>query len=363
MLDNIPPDSTQLIIGTYTEELPHVKGKATGILACLFKEGVVGSPTVVAPCRNPSWVTVTSSGKYLYSVNETKQYEGGVGGGVTAYARDPSTGALTPLNSRPSDGVEPAYIALDTSERFVLVANFRSGSMAVFARNDDGSLGDLVGRCQHTGSSAHPIRQAGPHPHMIALDPVTGNVLVPDLGLDAIVVYELDDMGQLAERTSERINTKAGAGPRHIAFHPNQSSLFILNELDNTLVALHRGADGFEVTDLQSTLPPDFQDRNQSAAIRVSLSGRYVFTSNRGHDSIAIFEFEETAGTLRLRRLVPVAGQEPRDFCLSSDGQYLLVANQNTDSIVTLAVDEDGANLNKVSVAEVPSPVCLVFAP
>lgn len=363
MLDNPPSQPRQLLIGTYTEELPHVNGKAAGILACAFTNGSLGAPVVASLTRNPSWVVVTSSGTRLYAVNETTQFDGAPGGGVTAFARDPSTGALTTLNSVPSTGVEPAYIALDISERFVIVANYRSGSIAVFGISDDGSLAGLVDRVQHSGHSSHPVRQSGPHPHMLNFDPTTGDLLVPDLGLDAVLVYELDGSGHLTEKRAARISTRPGAGPRHIAFHPDRSSLFVLNELDNTLIALRREGSVFEITDIQSTLPAGFLARSQAAAVRVLSPGRYIYATNRGHESLAVFEYEAERGSLQLVNLIPVAGEEPRDFCISPDGGHVLVANQNSGTIVTFAIDEDGASLNQISVAEVPTPVCLVFAP
>jgi 6-phosphogluconolactonase len=359
--ERTPAGSKQLIVGTYTEKLPHVDGRAPGILACSYEGGVLGPPRILVPARNPSWITITSSGATIYAVNETTNFKGNAGGGVTAYARDVNTGALTELNSRSSAGVEPAHIELDNSERFVLVANYRSGSITVYPLNEDGGLGEMLHNVQHVGSSTHPVRQAGPHAHMILPDPVTGRILVTDLGLDSVLIYDLEESGKLSEITSARISTKPGAGPRHLVFHPDKRYLFLLNELDNTLVALVRNGGSFDVTDIKSTLPDAFSGHNQSAAVRVSLSGQYVYTSNRGHNSIAIFRFEESTGELSLVRLVAVGGDEPRDFCLSPDGKYLLVANQNTHAIVSFAIDESGPDLSQVSVTEVPSPVCLVF--
>ncbi len=352
----------QLIVGTYTEKLPHVDGRAPGILSCSYEDGALGPPRILAPSRNPSWLTVAKSGEFIYAVSETTDFKGEVGGGATAYRRDVNTGALTQLNSRTSAGVHPAHIGLDGSGRFVLTANYTSGSITVYPLNEDGSLGEMLDYVQHVGSSAHPARQGGPHPHMICPDPVTGRILVPDLGLDAVLSYELDESGKLFELTSQRIGTKAGAGPRQLAFHPNKRYLFVLNELDNTLVALRRNGGSFDVADIKSTLPEGFSEHNQGAAVRVSLSGRYVYTSNRGHDSIAIFRFEEPAGELDLARLVPAGGKEPRDLCPSLDGKYLLVANQDSHTIVSFAIDENRPDLHQASSTEVPSPACLVFA-
>lgn len=348
-----------LLIGTYTEKLPHVDGKADGILTADFEDGVVGSSRVAATVRNPSWLTTTADGQVLYSVVETVEFEGQKGGGVAAYARDPHTGILTPLNTASSAGTEPAHLELDPSGRFLLVANYRTGSVAVFVLEHDGSLGNMVDHVQHEGSSVHPVRQTGPHAHQILFDPVTGHVIVPDLGMDAVLFYTLDDSGHLRELEASRIEVTPGAGPRHLAFHPDQRHLLLLNELDNTLVVLRREGTGFTTTDLKSTLPADFKGHNQTSAVRVSASGNLVFASNRGLDSIAVFAFDADSGTAELKAVEPTRGLEPRDFIETPDGSLLLVANQDSDTIVTFAIDASVPSLTYVSTAAAPTPVCL----
>lgn len=353
-----------ILVGTYTDDtLAHVNGKAAGILSADYADGRVGRPEVAGPITNPSWLTVSPDGRSLYAVIESKEFQGLPGGGVAAYARDPESGQLTLLNEKPSAGVEPAHVAIDPSGRFVLVANYRTGSVAVFAHDADGSLGAMVGHVQHDGSSVHPIRQTGPHAHQIVFDPKTGRVLVPDLGLDALLFYDLDESGRLTERRDLRFSTVPGAGPRHLAFHPDGDHLFLMNELDNTLLVLRRdaGRDGFAQTDVKSTLPGDFGGHNQTSEVRVSADGSLVFGSNRGHNSIAVFRFDPASSSVELRHLEPTRGDEPRDFVTSPDGGYLLVANQNTDTIVTFAVDPSGPSLEYVSTSAAQTPVCLVF--
>jgi 6-phosphogluconolactonase len=349
-----------LLVGTYTEQLPHVSGKALGILGASFDGTTVAPVTVAAKVRNPSWLTTTADGRHLYAVVETVEFEGRPGGGVAAYTRDPGTGELAALNTASSGGVEPAHLALDPSERFLLVANYRTGSVTVFALESDGSLGAVTSHVQHEGSSVHPVRQSGPHAHQIAFDRATGDLIVPDLGLDALIVYRLDDEGGLVERS--RFSTQPGAGPRHVAFHPAGRHVLLLNELDNTLVVLRREGESFVVADTVSTLPADFTGHSQGAAIRVSASGRWVFTSNRGPDNIAMFSFDEETERVSLAHVEPTLGHEPRDIILTPDGSHLLVANQDSDTIVTFEVDEESPRLRQVSVAEVPTPVCLHFA-
>jgi 6-phosphogluconolactonase len=354
--------TAELIVGTYTERLPHVDGKADGILACSYAGGTVGDPRLLAQARNPSWVTISASGRNVYAVHETVDFEGEAAGGITAYRRDVSTGALALLGSRSSAGLAPAHLALYGSA-LVLVANYESGSIAAYSVDEQGGLGDLVGHVQHSGSSVDPDRQTGPHAHMIGIDPETRRVLVPDLGLDTVLSYQVSEGGELSERAAERIATRPGAGPRHLAFHPDGQHLFLLNEMDSTLVALRRDGTRFIQTDLKSTLPEFCTDHSEAAAVLVSATGRHVFASNRGFDSIAMFRLDPASGKLTLEHVEPTRGREPRDICQTPDGEYLLVANQDTHSIVSFAIDEDEPTLRPVSATHVPSPVCLVFGP
>lgn len=354
----------ELIIGTYTERLPHVDGQAEGILSCRYQAGTIGPPRVLARTRNPSFLVLSPDGRRLYAVNETVEFEGQPGGGVTAFARDTRTGDLSLLDTRPSGGVEPAHLELDPSGRFLLVANYRSGSVAVFRLEADGGIGPMTDNVQHQGSSVHPVRQTGPHAHMIMFDPADGAVLVPDLGLDAVLTYELSDQGKLLEQPGRRIEVPPGAGPRHLAFHPGGGYLLVVNELDNTVAALRREGDGYVTTDVASTLPAGFDGHSQAAAIRISPSGRSVLVSNRGaaSDTIAVFRFDVDKGTFDLVELTSTRGREPREFIFSPDGRFVIVASQDSDALVVMEFDEDGPGLRFLSSIAVPTPVCLRLA-
>ena len=355
------PERRELIIGTYTELLPHVDGKAEGILSCSFDGTTVGPPRVLARTKNPSFIVVSGDGRHLYAVNETVTFEERPGGGVSAFSRDPGTGDLVLLNTKPSGGVEPAHLELDPSGRFLLVANYRSGSVAVFALADDGRLGRMTGHVEHGGASLHPVRQSGPHAHMVIFDPCTGDLLVPDLGIDAVLVYTLSENGDLVEQRGRRLAVVPGAGPRHLAFHPDGDRLFVVNELDNTLVAWRRVEDGFVPTSTVSTLPEGFSAHSQAAAVRVSPSGRWVLVSNRGagSDSVAVVRFEEADGSLELAHMHPTSGREPRELIFAGDGTRVIVANQDTDSLVVFAFDDATGRLQDLSLTSVPTPVCL----
>jgi 6-phosphogluconolactonase len=354
----------ELIIGTYTEPMPHVDGRAEGILSCRYDGATIGPVRVLAPTRNPTYLALGSDRRHLYAVHETATFEGRPGGGVSAFARDLRSGDLTPLNSRSSGGVEPCHLDLDPDGRFLLVANYGSGSVAAFELEPDGSLGAMTGHVQHEGSSVHPERQTGPHAHMVSFDPHSGEVLVSDLGLDSVMVYALTENGALVERPGRRIEMEPGSGPRHVAFHPDGHRLFVVNELGNTLVALRRDGERFVPTAKASTLPHGFSSHSQAAAVRVSPSGGCVLVSNRGVDSgsIAVFRFGPEDGSLELAQVQPTTGREPREFVFDPDGVFVVVANQDSHTLVVFAFDETACHLEQVTSAMVPTPACLAIA-
>lgn len=366
MAENIAPaGGVHVLFGTYTEKLPHVDGKAEGILASTLRDGVLGPVRLAAKLRCPSFLTANRAADRIYAVSETREFGGMPGGAVTAFARDRSSGNLTELNQKSSQGVQPCHLALDPDERFLLAANYQTGSVIVFALADDGSLGAQTDLVEHRGSGADPYSQASPHPHMIAFDPVTGEVLVPDLGMDAVVTYRLSDTGTLTESRAH-IAVAPGSGPRHLAFHPNGDDFFLVYELDSSLAWLRRGHDGFAIAAVLSTLPenaPRPTPGNGPAAVRVSRSGRHVYVSNRGptSDNVAIFSFDAPSGELRLVATETTRGKAPRDIVQSPDGSHLLVANQDSDTVVTLEIDEDSSTLRHTSASSAPTPVCILF--
>jgi 6-phosphogluconolactonase len=354
----------ELIIGTYTERLPHVDGRADGILSCSFDGAAIGPARLLASTRNPSYLVLSPDRQHLYAVNETLTFEGQPGGGVSCFARDVATGDLSFLNAKPSGGDAPCHLGIDPTGRFLLVANYVSGSVGVFALQRDGSLGDMTARVQHEGASVHPERQAGPHAHMVAFDPHNGEVLVSDLGLDLVMVYTLSDDGVLVEQPARRIKMTPGSGPRHLAFHPDGHRLFIVNEIDNTLVALRREEERFVPTARSSTLQPGFESHSQAAALRVSPSGNSVLVSNRGDrsDSIAVFRFNPSDGSLELAQVQATSGRQPREMVFDADGRIVVVANQDSHTLVVFSFDEGARQLTEVTRATVPTPVFLTIA-
>jgi 6-phosphogluconolactonase len=352
-----------LLIGTYTESLPHVQGRAVGISTAVVSTGVPGDVRLAAFIRNPSWIALSASGANVYAVIEGGEFNGWAGGAVASFrvTRDPH--GLVLLNVVPSGGEEPAHVTVDPTGRFLLVANYGSGTIAVFTLSSDGQIGDRVEHIEHSGSPTGTPRQDGSHVHQIVFDPLTGDVLVTDLGLDRVFSYAMDSRGRLRERSSGPLIVRSGAGPRHLTFHPSGRHLFLVNELDNTVVVFERSGDSFVVRETRSTLPGDFRGHNQAAAIRISASGRWVFASNRGHDSIVMFPFDESTGSLGPAHFTAAGGASPRDFILTADDRFLLVANQDSQSIATLEVDEPTQSLTIVASVATPTPVCLAWVP
>jgi 6-phosphogluconolactonase len=355
----------QLIVGSYTETMPWVHGKADGVLTAAFDAatGHIGPVSTAAVARNPSYLALSAGGERLYTVNETFTFDGQPGGGITAYARDPRTGALSVLNSRPSLGEAPCYVTLDPAERFALVANYGvdAGSVTVYQVEPDGRLGALTDHVEHTGSGPVADRQANSHAHMIASDPVTGDLLVADLGSDAILGYALDPAGRLIPKAGSLVRAAPGAGPRHLAFHPDRQHLFVVNELDSTVCALRRDGDQFQVAGQVSTLPAAAPG-NLPGAIRVTPSGRHVLASNRGHDSIAVLRFEPGTLTLSPVGHAASAGAFPRDFVITPDGRHVIVAGQDNDLLASYEFDDDTGALRLLHTVAAPTPVCLTLA-
>ncbi len=351
-----------LFVGTYTESLPHVDGKAEGIYRVKIdaRTGMITAKQSLRNVRNPSWLAVHPSGRYLYAVNETAEFLGVAGGGVTGFRITEDDG-LDLVDVISSHGVEPCHAAIDPAGRFLVVANYRNGSLTVYPIRDDGSLGDPTDVVQHHGSSSHPIRQSGPHAHQVVFDD-RRRVFVPDLGLDEIIVYVLEENGRLIRHSTSGL--AQGAGPRHMAFHPTGGFAFVINELASTITTFAVSDGRLEPLSSSSTLPGEWQAEHSAAAIRVSPDGRFVYGSNRGPDSIAVFAFRESTGTLEYVSDHPTMGRTPRDFQLSPDGGLLIAANQDSDSLATFHVDATTGRLSPTGhILEIPTPVCLQFAP
>ena len=352
---------SMLYVGTYTG------GDSKGIYRYFFDDatGLLQRGSLVAKAENPSFLAIHPSGNWLYAVGELMSFQGQDGGAISAFSIAPDTGELLLLNQQPSQGGAPCHVSIDATGSWVLIANYAGGNVAAYPIAEGGLLGPAASVVQHEGSGVNEKRQKGPHAHSITLDPANQRAIAADLGIDKLISYQLDletgDLKPAAEYTS----VNPGAGPRHFAFHPNGQHAFVINELDSTISALRYAQDTgvFEELATVSTVPSDFIDTNSCADIHVSPDGRFVYGSNRGHDSIVIMSFDESAEQLVVVGHESTRGDTPRNFTLDPAGNYLLVANQQSDSIFVFSIDKDTGLLKSTGQRiEVPSPVCLKFA-
>ena len=337
-----------IFIGTYTSE------DSRGIYRCYFdtESGELSAPELAAETENPSYLCVDAAGAFLYAANEM----GGDSGAVSAFSVT-AEAELTFLNQQPAHGTSPCHVSL--AGKLLLNANYGSGSVSAYPIQEGGSLDAASCVIQHAGSSVHR-RQQGPHAHSIWLDPSGNFVLVADLGLDRVKVYRLDVEGQqLVDHSEAEIH--AGAGPRHLAFSPDGTRVFVLNEIDSTISVLmwDAGEGALTVGETVSTLPEDFEGRRSCAAIRVSPCGRFVYASNRGHDSIFAGAVDAEKDSLEPLGWYGTQGKNPRDFAIVPGGNWLLAANQDTDNVAVFRIEDDGQLSPNGCEVRVSKPVCV----
>jgi 6-phosphogluconolactonase len=357
-------DGPIVYIGTYTQILPHVRGTAEGIYAYRLDSatGALHYLSTAAGVTNPSFVAVDRERQHLYAVQEMEHYEHDPGGAVSAFAIDPRTRALTPINHQHTHGAHPCYVGVDHSGRWLLAANYSGGSVSVFPIEAGGAIGPATAVVQHHGPATH---HDGPHPHSAASTPDGAYVLAPDCGLDRIAIYRLDlARGTLAAHDVPWVALPPGAGPRHLAFHPGGDHVYCINERNSTLTAFAYEPGQGVLREIQtlSTLPEGFVGPNTCADIHIDPAGRFVYGSNRGHDSIAIFAVDTGTGTLEPRGHTATAGRTPRNFAIDPTGAFLLAANQDSNTVVTFRIDQASGALNATGqITEIPSPVCVCF--
>ena len=353
-------------VGTYTN-----KTESKGIYAYLFDPGVgkLTSFGVAAEAEDPSFLAVHPSGKYLYAVNEINYFGAQKSGAVSSFSIAPGSGKLTLLNQAGTQGAGPCYIALDKTGKFVLVANYDGGSVAVFPIGADGSLAPASAFIQHSGSSVDKERQEGPHAHWIGTSPDNRFALASDLGLDEILVYRFNSAkGTLAPDTPPYAKLTPGAGPRHVAFHPNGKFAYVLTEMGSSVTAFAYKPSNGSLSPLQtvstlSVLRKDYSGPKEAAEIAVHPSGRFLYASNRaGIDTISVFSIDPVKGTLKLRDEYPTMGKTPRNFAIDPTGKFLLAANQESNNIVIFRIDSTTGALSPTGeITEAPAPVCIAF--
>lgn len=319
---------------------------------------------LVAALVNPSFLATSPQHRFLYAVSEL---EGNVEGAVASFAIDRHTGSLKLLNSMPSGGEAPCHLAADATARLLVVANYGTGSVAAFPIEHDGRLGTASCIMTATGSSVNPERQEGPHAHQAVISPDNRFLYVPDLGLDQIRIYRLDAANtRLVQNDPAFVTGRPGAGPRHIAFHPQYPFAYLLNELDSTITVFSHDRGSGDLISRQhvTTLPPDFAASNLASEIEVDSTGQFVYASNRGHDSIAVFAIGNSGTALKLIEIVSSQGKYPRAFKIDPTGRFLFVGAQKSDQAVIFTRDAaDGKIAPTAERFDMPSPVCFVFVP
>lgn len=357
------PKELVLYVGTYTF------GKSEGIYVFRMdlSSGVLKSASVANGIANPSFLAFDPSKRHLYSVSEVSRSAGKPGGTVSAFRRDAHTGELTFVNQQPSGGEGPCHLVVDGKGKYVFVAHYSGGKVSVLPICEDGRIGKPTDVVQHRGSSVNPQRQEAPHPHSVNFDAANRFLFVPDLGLDKIMIYRVDfTEGKLTPNEDPWARVKPGAGPRHFDFHPNGKYAYVINELDSTFTAFAYDSERGTLKEIQtaSTLPGNFTGTSTCADVHVAPSGKFLYGSNRGHDSIVIFSINENTGRLTYVAHQPTQGKTPRNFAIDPTGHFLLAANQNSDTIVTFRIDKDTGRLTPTAdVTRVPMPVCLKMVP
>lgn len=351
-------------IGTYTEPILFgtgevLYGKGEGIYSAeLDRKGVLKLTGLAAEARNPSFVAVSKDGRYLFAVGELKKYQGEEAGCVSCFRILDEQLGLQLADQRSTHGQDPCHVAVFQDK--LVVSNFMTGSVCCYEIGEDGRLMERA-FVQHKGSGPDPVRQKGPHAHSCIGVPGMDRVIVPDLGLDRLMVYELEDGGGVRFREEESYRCLPGSGPRFGVFNKAGDRLYVINELGSALTVLNYSRDTGKMESIQqiSTLPEPCE--NICADVHLTEDGRFLYASNRGHDSITGFRVLED-GRLEQMCNIPCGGKTPRNFAIEPEGRYLLVGNQDTNEIVVFAIDGETGTLREVSRTKVPTPVCICGA-
>ena len=343
-------------VGNYTN-----KTESKGIYEFNFDlaTGKMSALELAGETKDPSWVIVHPTGKYLYAANER-----GKESTISAFAIEAKSGKLTLLNTMPALGEDPCHLAIDRTGKFLLTANYSSGNVAVFPILPDGKLGEHTALVTDQGQPGpNTKRQEGPHAHWIGTSEDNRFVYVSDLGLDKVFAYKFDaSKGTLI--AADSAVAKPGTGPRHVAFSSDGKFMYVVGELESTVTVFANDKEGFHSLQVVPMLPASFSGRNDAAEIEIHPSGKFLYASNRGHDSMVVFAIDPKPGALTQVQDVPTGGQEPRHFALDPTGQFLLAENQNTNAIVEFRVDQTTGKLTPTGeTLSVPSPICISFLP
>lgn len=353
-----------LYVGTYSRPAPYLaatNGKGIYVYTFDAATGALQPSSEMLGIDNASYLTIDPKQRHLYAISEVLEWQEGL---ITAYAIDPATGALSYLNKQSSMGRLACYDMVDRTGRWVVLTNYIEGNAAIFPIRPDGKIGEASDIVRHTGSGPDATRQEGPHAHSIVIDPTNTYAYVADLGIDQIVGYRLDlENGKLTDNSA--VILPPGSGPRHFVFHPSGRYAYVIMELASQIGALAHDPHTGTLRLLQTVpaLPNDYDGHSHCADIQVHPSGRFVYGSNRGHDSIVIYAVDQESGRLTYVGHEPTQGRTPRNFMVDPSGTFLLVANQDSDNIVTFRIDPKTGKLTSTGhVVSAPTPVCLKMA-
>lgn len=330
--------------------------------------GQLGAPREAAEIGRPGFLAIHPSADILYAVGREVKEGSPPEGFAAAFRIDTATGDLQAINRGPTAGRGASHVAVNATATVLAAVNYGDGNTVSLALKPDGSIGELVSDLPHSGSSAHPQRQTGPHPHSANFTPDGSFVIVPDLGTDELVSYSVDPAtARLARRSDPQVKMAPGSGPRHMTFHPNGRWAYVINELASTIAVLEYGAGEGSLEPVQtiSTLPEDYDGpTNTTAEVLVHPNGRFLYGSNRGSNTIAVFAIESSTGRLSFVQRESTGGDWPRNFRLSLDGAFLLVANQRSDDVHVFRVDSETGSLTPTGASvSVPGPMCVKFVP
>jgi len=351
----------RVYVGTYTRRSADQPHRRESIYLCEFDpvSGTLELRGAIADVPNPSFLAISKDEKFLFAVNEEASFHGVDGGGASAFSLD--TSPISFINARPTHGESPCYITLDAAQKWALVANYTGGNLTVFPIAENGQLGAAAFIHQNEGHSVNAERQKSAHAHCVIFDPAGRYVLAADLGIDQVLVFRFDAAsGHLLPHRAAAV--EPGAGPRHLEFHPNGRFLYLVNELNFSVTVFSYDADQGALAHKQTiiALPDHVEGARWGADIHITRSGEFLYASNRGVDCIAAFAVNPQDGTLTLIETVPSGGSMPRNFALDLTENYLLVAHQNSDSIIIFKIDKTTGKLTQTGHAlSIPSPVCV----
>jgi 6-phosphogluconolactonase len=355
-----PSQPLRLYIGTYTGS------QSQGIYVCEFDAatGKLSEPRLAVKTDSPSYLALHPNGRVLYAVGENSDVGSGKGA-VRAFKIDAATGELSLLNEQPTGGIAPCHLSVDATGHCVLVANYGGGSVCCLPIDTEGKLQPAASLIEHKGSSVNRIRQRHPYAHSIVPDPGNRFALACDLGLDKVLVYRLEPAtATLTTNEPPSASVKPGLGPRHLAFDSSGKFAYLISEMGSAITVFAYDAARGELRELQtvSALPPDFKGSSTCSEIALHPSGKFLYASNRGHDSLAIFNIDAQTGRLTAAGYEPTGGRTPRHFAIDPSGTWLLAENQDSNTVVVFHIDPATGKLAKTGTPiSVGAPVCGVF--